>query len=146
MKLFNDSSDWFKISWLFLKFTWENFVKFFFSHFSQLLLLSSFFNKGNSCEIENSKYFDAMVGMVYFLNIFLYCKIIISFSELFPATCFLCILQTQLTRRNTSIPTKLKKCQHMTFVMTSSNDDKSDICQFFYKNLFHIVSTVQNFM
>ena len=146
MKLFTDSLNWFKISWLFLKFTWEDFVKFLFSYFSQLLLLPSFFNKGNSCEIENSKYFDAMVGMVYFLNIFLYCKIIISFSELFPATCFLCILQTQLTRRNTSIPTKLKKCQHMTFMMTSPNDDKIDICQFFYQDLFHTVNTLQNFM
>ena len=146
MKLFTDPSNWFKISWLFLKFTWENFVKFLFSYFSQLLLLPSFFNKGNSSEIENSKYFDAMVGMVYFLNIFLYCKIIISFSEIFPATCFLCILQTQLTRRNTSIRTKLKKCQHMTFMMTSSNDDKSDICQFFYQYLFHTVNTVQNFV
>ena len=25
----------------------------------------------------------------------------------------------------------LKKCQHMTFMMTPSNDNKSDICQFF---------------
>ena len=31
-----------------------------------------------------------------FWNIFLYCKIIISFLELLSATCFLCILQTQL--------------------------------------------------
>ena len=70
------------------------FCQFCFSYFSQLLLLSSFFNKGNSCEIENSKYFDAMVEMVYFLNMFLYCKIVISFLELFAVTCFLCILQT----------------------------------------------------
>ena len=36
----------------------------------------------------------------------------------------------------------------MTFMMTPSNDDKSDICQFFYQDLFHIVNTVyvQNFM
>ena len=83
-----------------------------------------------------------------FWNIFLYCKIIISFLELFSVTCFLFILQTQLTRRNTSIPKKLKKRQHMTFMMTSSNDDKSDICQFFYQDLFHIVNTVyvKNFM
>ena len=81
-----------------------------------------------------------------FLNMLFYCKLIISFLELFPATCFLCILQTQLTRRNASIPTKLKKCQRMNFMMTPSNDDKSDICQFFYEDLFHIVSTVQNFM
>ena len=26
--------------------------------------------------------------------------------------------------------------------MTSSNDDKSDICQFFYQDLFHVVNTV----
>ena len=29
-------------------------------------------------------------------------------------------------------------------MMTSSTDDKSDICQFFYQDLFHIVNTVQN--
>ena len=69
-----------------------------------------------------------------FWNMLLYRKIIISFLELFPATCFLCILQTQLTRRNTSIPKKLSKCQHMTFMMTSSNDGKSDICHFFIKS------------
>ena len=36
----------------------------------------------------------------------------------------------------------------MTFMMTSSNDDKSDICQFFYQDLFHIAKAVyvQNFM
>ena len=36
----------------------------------------------------------------------------------------------------------------MTFMMTSSNEDKCDMCQFFYQDLFHIVSTVyvQNFM
>ena len=57
-----------------------------------------------------------------FWNIFLYCKIIIRFLELFSATCFLCILQTQLAKRNTLIPKNLKKRQHMTFMMTSSND------------------------
>ena len=134
--------NWSKISWLFLKFTWENFVKFFFSYFSQLLLTLSFFNESNSCEIENSIYFDAMVEMFTFGNIFFYCKIIIIFSELFSVTCFLCIMQTQLKRRNTWIPKKLKKRQHMTFMMTSSNDDKSDICKFFYQNLYHIVNTV----
>ena len=30
----------------------------------------------------------------------------------------------------------------MTFMMTSSNYDKSDICQFFYQDLLHIVNTV----
>ena len=36
----------------------------------------------------------------------------------------------------------------MTFTMTSSNDGKNDICQFFYQDLFHIVNTVyvQNLM
>ena len=58
---------------------------------------------------------------------------IISFLELFLATCFQCILETQLTRRNTSIPKNLKKRLHMTFMMTSSNDGKSDICQVFIK-------------
>ena len=61
MWFFIDLSNWSKISWLFLKFTWENFVNFFFSYFSQLLLTLSFFNKGNSCEKENSIYVDAMV-------------------------------------------------------------------------------------
>ena len=30
----------------------------------------------------------------------------------------------------------------MTFMITPSNDDKSDICQFFYQDFFHIVNTV----
>ena len=30
----------------------------------------------------------------------------------------------------------------MTFMITSSNDDKSDSCQFFYQDLFHIDNTV----
>ena len=36
----------------------------------------------------------------------------------------------------------------MTFMMTSSNDDKGEVCQVFYQDLFHIVNTVyvQNFM
>ena len=34
----------------------------------------------------------------------------------------------------------------MDFMMTPSNDDKSDIFQFFDQDLFHIVNTVQNFM
>ena len=36
----------------------------------------------------------------------------------------------------------------MTFMVTLSSDGKSDIFQFFYQNLFHIVTTVyvQNFM
>ena len=39
----------------------------------------------------------------------------------------------------------------MTFMMTSSNDDKSDICQLIYRDLFHIANIVyavyvQNFM
>ena len=33
-------------------------------------MTSSFFNKGNSCEIEDSIYFVAMVKMVYFLEYF----------------------------------------------------------------------------
>ena len=80
MQLFVDLSNWFKVSWLFLKLTLKNFVKNFFSFFSQLLLTSSFFNKGSSCVIENSIYFDAMVKMVYFSGYvsILYCKIIIS--------------------------------------------------------------------
>ena len=44
-----------------------------------------------------------------FWNIFLYCKIIISFLKLFSTTCFLCTFQTHLTIKNKSIPKKLKK-------------------------------------
>ena len=44
--------------------------KMFFSNFSQLLLTSSFFKKGNSGEIENSTYFEAMVEMAYILEYF----------------------------------------------------------------------------
>ena len=73
---------------------------------------------------------------------FSFWNMFISFLELFPATCFLCILHSQLTRRNTSVPKKLKKRQYMTFMMTTSNDDKRDICQFFYQDLFRIVNTV----
>ena len=29
----------------------------------------------------------------------------------------------------------------MTFMMTLSNDGKSDVCQFFYQDSFHIVNT-----
>ena len=69
-------------------------------------------------------------------NVSLYCKIIISFLELFSVTCFLCILLTQLTTRNTSVPKKHHiKGHHMNFMMTSSRDYKSDICQFFLPRL-----------
>ena len=77
-----------------------------------------------------------MVKMVYIFEYFLRCKKIISFLELFSTTCFLCILQT---RRNTSIPDKIKKLQHMTFVKTPSKDGKIDICEFFYQDLFHSI-------
>ena len=85
------------------------FPKIYLSYFSQLLLTSSFFNKGNSCKTEylwivntcESEYLWKWILVQWstwfiFWNIFSYCKIIISFLELFPATCFLCILQTQL--------------------------------------------------
>ena len=81
-----------------------------------------------------------------FWNISSDCKIIISFLELFWATCFLCILQTQLIRRNTSIPRKLQRRQHITFMMASSNDDKSSICRFFYEDFFHIVNICRKIM
>ena len=56
----------------------------------------SFFIEGNSCEIENSIYFDAMHEMVRVL-IFLYIlQNNYQFLERFMATRFLCILQTQL--------------------------------------------------
>ena len=47
-------------------------VNFFFIYFSQLLLTSSFYQKGNSCEIENLIYFDVMLEMVYGFGIFFY--------------------------------------------------------------------------
>ena len=33
--------------------------------------MSSFFAKGNFCEIENSRYFEAVVEMVYFLEYYI---------------------------------------------------------------------------
>ena len=45
----------------------------------------------------------------FFWNIFLYCKRIMTFLELSSTTFFMCILQTESTRRNTSITKKLKK-------------------------------------
>ena len=43
--------------------------KYFFSYFYFLVTADVLiFNKVNSCEIENSTYFDAMVEMVYFLE------------------------------------------------------------------------------
>ena len=60
-----DLSNWFRILWLFLKFTWENFVNFFFSYFSQLFY----------CCCHN---FSTKVILI------------ISFLELFLVTSFLC--------------------------------------------------------
>ena len=65
-----DLSNWFKILWLFLKFTWENFVNFFFSYFSQLFYCC--------CHHFSTKV-----------------TLIISFLELFLVTSILCIQQTQ---------------------------------------------------
>ena len=91
--------NWSKIWWLFLKFTWGNFAKSFFLVISINYCWSQhFFYKFNYCEIENLKYFAAMVKFFY---LFLYCQIVISFLELFSPTCLLCILQNHLTRRNT---------------------------------------------
>ena len=78
---------------------------------------------------------------LFFGIFFLYCKINISFLELFSATCFLDILQTQLTRTNTLIFKKPKKRQHLTFMVMSSNDDNSDIFQFFIKT--HSILSIQ---
>ena len=77
-----------------------------------------------------------------FCGMFLYCKIVISLLELFLATCLLCLLQTQFSRRTASIPQKFKKHQHMNFMMVSSRDGKSDIYRFFYRDFFPIISTV----
>ena len=88
--------------------------------------------------------------MVYFLKYFLYfyiAKQLLVFENYFLfisvyTTCFLFTLQTQLTRRSTSIPKNLKKHRHMTFMMTSVNDNKNDNCHFFDKDLFPITNTV----
>ena len=66
-----------------------------------------------------------------FLECFFILQNSISLSGLFLTTCFLCILQTQLTRRNTSLPQKFNKHQHMNFVTMSSKDSKSHIYWFF---------------
>ena len=46
---------------------WPNTLKLF-QLFQPIIATSSFFNKGNTCEMENSIYFDAMVEMVYLLE------------------------------------------------------------------------------
>ena len=61
----------------------------------------------------------------FFWNIFLYCKKIMSFLELSSTTFFMCILQTQSTRRNTSITKKLKKM--------STHDFHDDVIKWWQK-------------
>ena len=87
MWFFIDLSNWPKISWLFLKFTWENFVNFFLVisvnycwryHFSTKVILVK----------KKILYILMQWSKLIIYNIFLYCKIIISFLELFSATCF----------------------------------------------------------
>ena len=77
------------------KITWKNFIKFFlvisvnycfFHHFSTKVILVKL--KILNILMQWSK------CCFFFLNMFFYCKIVISFLELFPVTCFLCILQT----------------------------------------------------
>ena len=81
-------------------------------------------------------------------NIFLYCKIIISCIDLFSATCFLYFADPISIQVFHQLRKKLKKRQHMTFMVTSSDDDKSNICQFFYQwnTLILNVEYVQKFM
>ena len=83
MELFIDLSNWSKISWLFLKFTWEKFFKYFClvisvtycwrHHFSTKVILVKL--KMISILMQWSQWF-------IFWNILLYCKIIINFLEL----------------------------------------------------------------
>ena len=80
------------------------------------MLLSSFFNKGNSCEIENSKNFDAVVEMAYFLNMFLHCKIMISFFRIISGHLFSMYLADPVNKKKCI---NSNTCQHMTFMMTS---------------------------
>ena len=97
MKLFIGLSNWSKILWLFLKLAGENFVKNFFSailvnyswrhHYLAKVILVKL--KILYILMQWSKWF-------IFWNICLYCKIVISFLELFSAICFLYILQMQL--------------------------------------------------
>ena len=81
---------------------------FFFGYFSHLLLTSSFFNKDNFCEIENSTYFDVMVKIVYFLEYFFilqnnYWSFKVIFGNLFSV-----YFQTQLTGIYHSIESIIK--------------------------------------
>ena len=100
-----------------------------FFYFSQLLLTSSFLTNVILVKLKILCILMQWSKWFIFWNVFI--LQIISFLELFSAICFLCILQTHLTRRNTSIPKKLKKRKLTTFMMASSNDGKSDIYQFF---------------
>ena len=108
---------------------------FFFSYFSQSLLTSSFFCKGNSCEIESSIYFDAMVEMVYFLECFLYCEVIISCFRIIFSYMFSVYFADPVNKKKYINSYKTLKTSKRDF-----HDDKSDICQFFYQDLFHIVN------
>ena len=101
--LFIDLSNWPKIPWLFLKFSAKNFflvisVNYCWRHYflTKVILVKSkilyILMQWSTCFI--------------FWNIFLYYFFFFVFLELSSATCFLCIWQTQLTRRNTSIPKK----------------------------------------
>ena len=145
MWLFIDLSNWSKISGL-LKIYLGKFCQKCFFYFSQLLLTSSFLTNVILVKLKILCILMQWSKWFIFWNVFI--LQIISFLELFSAICFLCILQTHLTRRNTSIPKKLKKRKLTTFMMASSNDGKSDIYQFFYPDLSHIVNTVyvQNIM
>ena len=112
---------------------------FFFSYFSQLLRRHHFLTRVIPVKWKILYILMQWSKWFIFWNIFLCCKIIISFLELFSATCFLCILKTHLTKRNTSIPKKVKKRQHMTFMMMSSNGDKVTFVNFLI-NTYSILS------
>ena len=87
-------SNWSKISCLLLKFTWENFVKIFFLVISvNFCWRHHFLTKVILVKLKILYIFMQWPKWFIFWKKFLYCKVIISFLELFSATCFLCILQ-----------------------------------------------------
>ena len=98
MQFFINLSNWSKILWLFLKFTRESFAK----NFYLFILVNycwchHFLINVSLVKLKNLYFFMQWSKWFIFWKVF--CKTIISFLELFLATCFLCILQAQLVLR-----------------------------------------------
>ena len=86
--------NWSKISCLFLKIAGKNFVKIYFLVISvNFCWHDLFLTKVILVKLKFLYIFMQCPKWFVFWNIFLYCKVIISFLEFFSATCFLCILQ-----------------------------------------------------